>query len=131
MLLNAVLKKAQFICRKENQDLNALEAHVVAVDGALSSHRELSLLDSNGSIDANDLEQLHSLSKVFGEIISAMKQLITLLPFSPTMVAKNCCSTTANSSPETPKFQIPPGVLENLHSLSSNAWQETGFNSFL
>ena len=43
LFLNAVLKKAQFICRKENQDLSALETHVAVVDGALSLLGELIL----------------------------------------------------------------------------------------
>ena len=30
------IEKAQFICREENQDLSALEVHVVIVEGALS-----------------------------------------------------------------------------------------------
>ena len=44
LLLNAVLKKAQFISHKEKQDLNALEAHVVVLDGTLRLSREMAVL---------------------------------------------------------------------------------------
>lgn len=37
LFLNAVLRKPSLmICREENQDLSALEAHVVILEGALS-----------------------------------------------------------------------------------------------
>ena len=61
---------------------------MVVVNGTLHLPRELSLLDSNGSIDADDLEQLKLLSKAFGEVISAMKQLITLSSFSQQRLPK-------------------------------------------
>ena len=48
---------------QRKQDLNALEAYIVVLDGTLRLSRD-------GSIDANDLERL--LSKVFDEISSAM-----------------------------------------------------------
>ena len=44
LLLNAVLKKAQFISHKEKQDSNALEAHIVVLDGTLSLSREMAAL---------------------------------------------------------------------------------------
>ena len=40
LLLNAVLKKAQFISHKEKQDLNALETHVVVYWMELSAYQE-------------------------------------------------------------------------------------------
>ena len=44
LLLNAVLKKDQFISNKEKQDLNALEAHVIVLDGTLRLSREMAVL---------------------------------------------------------------------------------------
>ena len=117
MFLDAVLQKTEFLCRKENQYLSVLEASVVVVDRALGLLRELSLQDNDASIDVDKLEHLNSLSGVFAEISSAMKQLISLISCTLTTVAENCCSTSGSSSPGRPWFHIFVEVLEDLRKL--------------
>ena len=121
MFLNSVLEKAELICCLENVDLSMVEMHLVVVDRAhtctllreLTAH--VSMQDNVCvTIDANDLEHLNSLSDVFADIFSAMKQLISVLCFAPTTVAENCYPVQRSPSSGQSRFQISAEVLEDL-----------------